>query len=160
MRTGGCKYGATCKFHHPPPMFSIQGSALMFPGSSANSSQMPHQTYPSLSSWSLQRPPYLPSPGPSDFTPILIPSPQVPIPSWNPYSVSQNSLSLSFSLSLQTLASVFGVIPEMVYFNLFKRTKRNMTPKTEILECFNAKTGALGFVKYKRGVCYNFLYSF
>ena len=52
------------------------------------------------------------------------------------YTVMESLFCKSkLSLSLQTLASVFWVFPKIVCFNLFKRTKWNMTPKREFVEC-------------------------
>lgn len=89
MRTGTCKYEVTCKFNHPQPVVSMQGSSmfLTMPSGSASSPQL----YPAnLPAWPMARLPYLPSPsiaGPSNFAPVVIPSPPgvVSVQTWNPY---------------------------------------------------------------------------
>ena len=88
LRTGHCKFGATCKFNHPQPQPT---TSLMVPTSGQQ------QSYP----WS--RASFIASPrwqDPSGFTPLIMPQGVV----WNPYSVScvqkQHSSSDSFDFKL------------------------------------------------------------
>ena len=88
LRTGHCKFGATCKFNHPQPQPTTN---LMVPTSGQQ------QSYP----WS--RASFIASPrwqDPSGFTPLMMPQGVV----WNPYSVScvqkQHSSSDSFDFKL------------------------------------------------------------
>lgn len=89
LRTGQCKFGSTCKFHHPQPtnmMVSLRGSPV-YP--SVQSPTTPaQQSYPGVTSWS--RASFIPSPrwqGPSSYTPLIVPQGMVSIPGWNAYSV-------------------------------------------------------------------------
>jgi hypothetical protein len=93
MRTGSCKYGVTCKFHHPQPaamgaLVSMSGSSLY--ATPATQSSSTPQPYPAgLPSWPIAaRAPYLQVP--STFAPVLVPPLQgvVSMTGWNTYQVS------------------------------------------------------------------------
>lgn len=84
LRTGHCKFGSTCKFHHPQPanmMVSLRGSAVYPPVQSpTNAGQL---SYPRAS--------FIPSPrwqGPSSYAPMLLPQGMVSVPGWSAYSVT------------------------------------------------------------------------
>ena len=97
VKTGLCKFGETCKFHHPQPD-SIQ---LSTPGPAALPAPVPaHTLYPTVQSPSVPssqqyglivaRPPLLPSSyihGP--YSPVLIPPGMVPFPGWSHYPVCE-----------------------------------------------------------------------
>jgi hypothetical protein len=91
LRTGQCKFGNTCKFHHPQPtnmMVSLSGSSV-YP--TVQSPTTPgQQSYPGgVTNWS--RGSFIPSPrwqGPSSYAPMLLPQGVVSVPGWNAYSVS------------------------------------------------------------------------
>ncbi|KAF8369810.1 hypothetical protein HHK36_032171 [Tetracentron sinense] len=98
MRTGSCKFGIDCKFHHPQPgafgaVLPVNGpAALGSMGSSAPSSGVPYVG--GLPAWSLPRTPYISVPsiqGPQAYMPVVLsPSPGI-IPGqqgWNAYKVS------------------------------------------------------------------------
>ena len=84
MRTGHCKFGSTCRFHHPLP-----------PGVQPPSQQL-SAIYPSLHSQSgvfVARPQLLPgsyvqSPYGTYSQMVLPPTGMVPYPGWNPYQVT------------------------------------------------------------------------
>jgi len=97
IKTGQCKFGATCKFHHPQPgNIQIPAQSL-----APQIAPVPGPTlYPSVQSPSVPssqqygvmvaRPPLLPGSyvqGP--YGPVLLSPSVVPYPSWNPYPVGQ-----------------------------------------------------------------------
>ncbi len=93
MRTGSCKYGVTCKFHHPQPaamgaLVSMSGSSLYAtPATQSSSTPQPHPAGPP--SWPIAaRAPYLQVP--STFAPVIVPPLQgvVSMTGWNTYQVS------------------------------------------------------------------------
>lgn len=92
LRTGQCKFGGTCKFHHPLPsnmMVSYRGSPI-YP--TAHSPTTPvQQSYPGgLATWPLSRASYMPSShwqGPSSYAPLILPQGVVSVQGWNTYNV-------------------------------------------------------------------------
>lgn len=126
LKTGQCKFGVTCKFHHPQP------SGIQVPAPTAGPlpvpPPVPAPVYPSIHSpsapspqqygmvpgnWPVPRPAIIPSSyiqGP--YSPMVLPPGMVPFPGWNPCQVgAQASLSLSrfllkFSLYFR-LVSIF-----------------------------------------------------
>jgi hypothetical protein len=95
MRTGSCKYGVTCKFHHPQP--ATVGALVSVPqygsgGGGPSSAGAQAQAYPAgVPQWPMARSPYLPPrlQGPSSYGPVM-PLPQgiMSMPGWNTYQVS------------------------------------------------------------------------
>ena len=101
MKTGQCKFGATCKFHHPAP------PAVQVPAPSPAHQVAPVPTpvpaptlYSTVQSPSgpssqqygvvMARPPLMPGSyvqGP--YGPLLLSSGMVYVPSWNPYPVGE-----------------------------------------------------------------------
>ncbi|KAG2693886.1 hypothetical protein I3843_08G111700 [Carya illinoinensis] len=98
LRTGQCKFGSTCKFHHPQPtnmMVSLSGSPVY---SAMQSPTTPgQQSYPGgITNWS--RASFIPSPrwqGPSSYTPLLLHQGVLSVPGWNAYSGQLGSVSSS-----------------------------------------------------------------
>jgi hypothetical protein len=97
LRTGQCKFGSTCKFHHPQPanvMVPLRGSPV-YP--TVNSPTTPgQQSYPGGLATNWSRASFITSPrwqAPSNYTPLILPQGVVSVPGWNAYSVSS---SLSF----------------------------------------------------------------
>lgn len=100
MRTGACKFGIACKFHHPPPaqlgaVLSIAHPAYDSRGSSASaSSGLPYAG--GIPAWSLPSAPYMSNPhmeGHAAYMPVVL-SPQGVIPTqrdWSFYTVSDYS---------------------------------------------------------------------
>jgi len=102
MKTGQCKFGITCKFHHPLPAgVQVPASAAgLFPLPAA---LPPPATYPVLQSLSVDsaeqygmvtgnlpviRPSLLPvSYIPDTYGPMLFPPGMVPVLDWTPYLV-------------------------------------------------------------------------
>lgn len=85
VKNGNCKFGATCKFHHPQPAFpSAHEPAYPF----YPSLMSPYQLS-TMASWQGAR--TLPlSPGsyvPGPYGPVFIPSEMIPVPGWSPYVV-------------------------------------------------------------------------
>ena len=90
MKTGQCKFGLTCKFHHPQPAgTSVTASAPQFyPPVQSPSVPIPEQFGGPSTSMRVARPPLLPgSYVQGAYGPVLFPPGVVPIPGWNPYSV-------------------------------------------------------------------------
>lgn len=97
VKTGQCKFGATCKFHHPQLTTGIQPQV---PSQAHQAPIVPAPTLyqtvqsPSVSSQSygavmVARPPLLPSSYfQSPYGPMLIPPGMVPFSGWSPYPVS------------------------------------------------------------------------
>ena len=102
MRTGSCKFGPACKFHHPqpaspgtvipftpPPAFGSTGSTVLPPSNLHYGGGLP--------AWSFPRVPYMPSPPqPQSYMPVVV-SPSQGIISaggWNTYVVSIFSVKL------------------------------------------------------------------
>lgn len=95
LRTGQCKFGNTCKFHHPQPtnmMVSLNGSTVYPTVQSPTTGQ---QSYAGgITNWS--RASFIPSPrwqGPSSYAPLLLHQGMVSVPGWNAYGVSFSSFS-------------------------------------------------------------------
>src|SRR4051812_42508268 len=96
LRTGLCKFGNTCKFHHPQPSntISFRGSPVYPP---AHSPTTPgQQTYAGrLANLPLSRASFVPSPrwqGPSSYAQLILPQGLVQVSNWNPYSVRLETL--------------------------------------------------------------------
>lgn len=93
LRTGQCKFGNTCKFHHPQPsnmMVSLRGSPV-YPGVQSPTTPGQQSYQGGITTWPLSRASFIPSPrwqGPSSYTPLILPQGVVSVPSWNTYSVS------------------------------------------------------------------------
>lgn len=95
MRTGSCKFGVACKFHHPQPGTSLPGTENAALGS-MGSSILPSSglSYAGgLPTWSLPRSPYVPGPrlqGTQGILPVIVSPSQgiVTAPGWSTYMVS------------------------------------------------------------------------
>lgn len=110
VRTGHCKFGATCKFHHPEPV-GMQGS---MPQPQPQVPQIPAAVHPHTLYQSIQtpavpssqpygvvvRPTYFPGHYVGSYGPALLPPGMVPFPSWAPYPVGKFE---NFELSLSIL---------------------------------------------------------
>ena len=115
MKMGQCKFGVTCKFHHPQPA-GIQVSAPLagpFPipaplpasaiYSSMHSPSAPSSQQAVAGNWPVARPALIPgSYLQGAYSPVLLPPGMVPLSGWNPFQVGllaflKNSLSLSLS---------------------------------------------------------------
>ncbi|KAK6144973.1 hypothetical protein DH2020_021793 [Rehmannia glutinosa] len=94
MKNGLCKFGGTCKFHHPQPsnmMVSLRGSAVYPPIHSPTTS---HLSYP------LSRPSFIASQrwqSPSSYAQLVMPQGMVSVPGWNTYSGQMGSVLSSES---------------------------------------------------------------
>ena len=89
LRTGQCKFGTTCKFHHPQlsNLASLHDSPVYPPVQSPTTPGQ--QSYSGgVTSWPLSRASIIQSPrwqAPSSYTPLIVP--QGMVPGWNPYVV-------------------------------------------------------------------------
>lgn len=99
LRTGQCKFGSTCKFHHPQPsnmMVSYRGSPIYPIGAATSPSQ---QSYPGgITSWPLSRASFIPSPrwqGPSNYAPLILPQGVLSVQGWNSYNVRFHIIIIS-----------------------------------------------------------------
>ncbi|KAK9141377.1 hypothetical protein Scep_011058 [Stephania cephalantha] len=100
LRTGQCKFGTTCKFHHPQPsstMISMRGSPVYPPVQSPTTPGQ--QTYPGgVPNWALSRASFIPSPrwqGHSSYAQLILPQGVMPVPGWNAYTGQLASVSSS-----------------------------------------------------------------
>lgn len=92
MRTGACKFGPSCKFHHPQP--ASLGTALPIAGPATfGSTVLPSSGLPytgGLPAWSLPRVPFVSGPhvqAAQPYMPVVV-SPSQGIQGWNTYLVS------------------------------------------------------------------------
>lgn len=94
MRTGACKFGPACKFHHPQPASPVFPAAPPPAFGSAGSTVLPSSNLPyagGLPTWSLPRVPYhLSGPQPPPYMPVVVSPSQgiISAPNWNTYVVS------------------------------------------------------------------------
>ncbi|KAI3457363.1 hypothetical protein Pfo_014026 [Paulownia fortunei] len=97
MRTGSCKYGYGCKFHHPQPTSAANVLPVVGPAyGSGGSAVVPSSGAPSvgeLSAPSLSKATYFSSSLhlPQNYMPIILPASQ----GWNTYAGSVNPLSVT-----------------------------------------------------------------
>lgn len=90
LKTGQCKFGMTCKFHHPQPSgMSMPSPARPFYPTVQSSSIPSNDQYGgSLTNYRTGRPPLLPgSYPPGAYGPMMLPPGVVPIQGWSTYSV-------------------------------------------------------------------------
>lgn len=101
MRTGACKFGVGCKFHHPQPESAGSAHPVTGPaayGSSGLSILPSSAAYTGgVPAWPLTKSTYLSGPhseGPQTYMPVIYPPPQgiVPAPGWSTYMVSRRPL--------------------------------------------------------------------
>lgn len=98
IKTGQCKFGMTCKFHHPPPCnvpvptatpATVPPAPLSAATIYSTPSPAPQQYGMVTGNWPLVRPSMLPGSyiqGP--YGPMLISPGVLPFPGWPPYPVS------------------------------------------------------------------------
>lgn len=87
MKTGHCKFGATCKFHHPELGFLTETPG-MYPPVQPPPISSSHP-YPHLANWQMGRPPVVPGSFlPGSYPPMVLPHTVIPMQGWNPYVVS------------------------------------------------------------------------
>ncbi|KAG6418647.1 hypothetical protein SASPL_120851 [Salvia splendens] len=156
MRNGQCKFGSTCKFHHPQPSnmtASLHGSAVYPPIQSPTTSQL---SYP------LTRASFIASPrwqSPSSYAPLVMQQGVVSVPGWNTYigqlgSVLSSENQPPSAVNIQNdgashqgdsgnVASEYGAVP-MGYYAF---QKDNVFPeRPDLPECqFYMKTGDCKF---------------
>ena len=93
MKTGQCKFGSTCKFHHPE-FGGIPVTPGIYPPLQSASVPSPH-TYPP--NWQMGRSPAVPgSYIPGSYTPMMLSSGMVPLQGWSPYPVNNLDKMLYF----------------------------------------------------------------
>jgi Zinc finger C-x8-C-x5-C-x3-H type (and similar) len=85
LRTGQCKFGGTCKFHHPQPssnaMISLRGgtsSSIYSPQAVTSPVYAARASFITSPRWQ----------GPSSYAQVILPQGLVQVPGWNPYPVS------------------------------------------------------------------------
>lgn len=101
LKTGQCKFGPTCKFHHPQPASQVTPVPTPVPPPTVyppvQSPSVPSaQQYPFV----VARPPLLPSPygqGPygGPYGTVLVSPGMVPYQSWSPYPVGRCEVSFT-----------------------------------------------------------------
>jgi len=98
LKTGQCKFGVTCKFHHPQPAgTSLPASAPQFyqQVQSPTVPPLPEQFGGASASVRVARPPVLPgSYVQGAYGPVLLSPGVVPFPGWSPYSVRDTYLCI------------------------------------------------------------------
>lgn len=94
MKTTQCKFGSTCKFHHPQPSgSSVPPTAPLFYPTVQPPSAPSAQQYPQVGGWQIGRPSsalagtYMQS----SYGPMVLSPGVVPVPGWSPYLVGSNS---------------------------------------------------------------------
>lgn len=100
VKTGQCKFGVTCKYHHPQPAgipmpgpLSMAASAAvqapaMYPTGPSPSLQTSQQYGVIQGNWPVARPALLPGSHVSgSYGPMILPPGVVPVPGWTPYPV-------------------------------------------------------------------------
>lgn len=96
LKTGQCKFGITCKFHHPQPAgTSLPASAPQFYQQVQSPTvPLPDQYGGASTSLRVARPPILPgSYVQGAYGPVLLSPGVVPFPGWSPYSVREKYIS-------------------------------------------------------------------
>lgn len=114
VQTGSCKYGSTCRFHHPQPttaesVLQSPNSSLYLPSGVTTPASVPYQD--GVTTWPVARAPYIPPatgiPRPANFMPLLVSSPQpIPMTDSTPFKVSS---SFSSNGSFTKIPSWFSV---------------------------------------------------
>ncbi|THF94145.1 hypothetical protein TEA_022971 [Camellia sinensis var. sinensis] len=123
VKTGQCKFGVTCKFHHPHP------AGIQMPAPNAGPLPMPAPVpaaiYPSIQSpsapssqqygvvagnWPVARPTlvqgsYLQG----AYSPVLLSTGMVPFSGWNPYQASVNPVASPSSQSTIGASPIYGL---------------------------------------------------
>ncbi|KAJ8434415.1 hypothetical protein Cgig2_002617 [Carnegiea gigantea] len=113
LKTGQCKFGITCKFHHPQPagMSMPAPAPLFYPTVQSPSVPVPEQAAGSSSGYRATRPPLVPgSYVPGTYGPLLLSPGVVPMPSWSSYSGPLSPLSPGAQPAAGA-GSVYGVTP-------------------------------------------------
>lgn len=85
LKTGHCKFGITCKFHHPQP----SSISMPAPPPTFYRPVQPHSVPSPISSWDVAQPLLPGSYVQGPYGPMLISSGVVQIPGWSPYPVSK-----------------------------------------------------------------------
>lgn len=88
LKTGQCKFGITCKFHHPQPAgTSLPASAPQFYQQAQSPTvPQPDQYGGASTSMRVARPPMYVQ---GTYGPVLLSPGVVPFPGWSPYSVRE-----------------------------------------------------------------------
>lgn len=95
LRTGQCKFGNTCKFHHPQPsnmVLPMRGSPV-YPTVQSPTTAGQQSYAAGITNWSTSS--YIPSPrwqGPSSYAPLILPQGVVSVPGWSTYNVRSSNL--------------------------------------------------------------------
>jgi hypothetical protein len=90
MKTGQCKFGSTCKFHHPE-FGGVPVTPGIYPPLQSSTVPSPHP-YAPLTNWQMGRPPVVPgSYMPGSYTPMMLSSGMIPLQGWSPYPVTNLS---------------------------------------------------------------------
>lgn len=90
LKTGQCKFGITCKFHHPQPAgVSTPVTARPFYPTVQSPSAPPEQFNAASSNYRVPRPPPLLTSSylPGAYGAVLLHTGVVPFPNWSPYTV-------------------------------------------------------------------------
>lgn len=132
IKTGQCKFGASCKFHHPQPAgTSVTSPAPSFYPTVQQVSVPSHHQYPTYVGWQVARPSVLPG----SYMPVSYPrmlSPGiVPVQGWNPYAVCRsfsvwtNNYQVPVSYFMAFMLPRHQLIPphHLLFSNQFKQDR-------------------------------------
>ncbi|GFZ14027.1 zinc finger C-x8-C-x5-C-x3-H type family protein [Actinidia rufa] len=121
VKTGQCKFGVTCKFHHPQPA-GIQVPAplagpLPIPAPASAIYPSMHSPAPSsqqyrvvAGNWPVTRPALIPgSYLQGAYSPVLLPPGMVPFSGWNPYQTPVSSVASPSTQSTVGSAPIYGL---------------------------------------------------
>ncbi|XP_010420624.1 PREDICTED: zinc finger CCCH domain-containing protein 58-like isoform X1 [Camelina sativa] len=112
MRTGQCKFGSTCRFHHPVPpgVHAPSAGPTMYPSLQSQSVVPSSQQYGVV----LARPQLLPGsyvPSPYGYGQMVLPPGMVPYSGWNPYQASVSAIPSPGTQPSMGTSSVYGIRP-------------------------------------------------
>ncbi|KAL5983876.1 hypothetical protein ACLOJK_017972 [Asimina triloba] len=115
VKTGHCKFGVTCKFHHPQPAgISVPAPAPAFyPTVQSPSAPSPTQ-YGGVGSWQVARPPLITGSyvqGP--YATMMFSSGVVPIPGWSSYPPPVSPGASPGAQHTVGAGSLYGLTPQL-----------------------------------------------
>ncbi|CAD6341523.1 unnamed protein product [Miscanthus lutarioriparius] len=106
MKTGQCKFGSTCKFHHPE-FGGIPVTPGIYPPLQSASVPSPHAYAPN---WQMGRSPAVPgSYIPGSYTPMMLSSGMVPLQGWSPYPASVNPVASGGAQQTVQAGPLYGI---------------------------------------------------
>ncbi|CAN8300511.1 unnamed protein product [Cochlearia groenlandica] len=116
LRTGQCKFGSTCRYHHPVPpglQAPSQQQQLQLSSGPANYPSIQSQSVPSSQQFGvvMPRPQILPGSyvqSPYGYSQMVLPPGMVPYSGWNPYQASVSAMPSPGTIPSMGSSSVYG----------------------------------------------------